>query len=423
VEFVRSLFGIAALGALLGLVDYIIISTMCDDICDCYVDDEGCREFFRPKTLYDSVTLDPKISYVSSRSGSIEWLRQNEAKVELVAETPAAIEQAPAITILVHGFRGVEGVVATYFKELASQLAHYPRYLGKIVVYDWKSTARDFFTVSSFERARFAKRQDGVPEDSLNLSVFDNSPFDRPQSYQNTNPYDSYPSYNSYQPTPTPPQPTYLDHEYFDGYRTRHNIIVYLVGWENKEYFNDQREAERNGAVQLLALVESLRRKNKTAKINLVSHSMGCYVIQQALMKKPAVGQLIHRIVWLAPDVDYGIFDDTDFVQAIAHIESLEVFYSRDDGALKWPSRIANSEKRLGASGAKNEVPRNVAMHDFTARLVRPDHPAMPDEHLRSEKDVETFFGDVATHTAFLTPSSGVPGMVAQMLSKDLNQP
>ena len=127
---------------------------------------------------------------------------------------------------------------------------------------------------------------------------------------------------------------------------------------------------------------------------------MGCYVIQQALVKNPDIRALLHKIVWLAPDVEYGIFDDADFVKAIAQIESLEVFYSRNDGALKWPSRLANRGKRLGASGAKNVVPANVTIHDLTGRLVRLDRPTSQNAS-QSDEDVDTILGD-ADHTAFL---------------------
>jgi esterase/lipase superfamily enzyme len=255
-------------------------------------------------------------------------------KVEFVADPPtsAKLDQASAITIFVHGFRGVDGVVATYFQETTSHLVRDPLYPGKVVVYDWPSTARDFFALSSYERARFAKLLDGVPqgipEFEANEPIYGYNPHQGPRLV-----------------------PDYIDYKYFNGYAHRHDQMWYLLEWESLEYQKDQKEARAIGAVQLAWLLVSLREINKNAQINLVAHSMGCYVIQHALTLNPSLASLIHKIVWIAPDVDYGIFDDGAFIKAIAQVASLEVFYSRNDGALKWPSRLQNGGQRLGASG------------------------------------------------------------------------
>ena len=219
-------FGKAAVYFLLFVLNPILLVYFVIDIgrnpCDYYADKKGCLEFHRAKTLYEGVTLDAQVSYVSSRSGNIRWLRQDEGRVELIADSPASagLEQAPAITILVHGFRGVDAVVATYFKELTSQLVHYPRYSGKVIVYDWASTARDFFALSPYERARFAKRVDGVLPDTLNFMPTYSFYYDNSRS--------NYATY-TYQP---PPQPSYTDYQYFDGYRTRQNVMKYFLFWE-----------------------------------------------------------------------------------------------------------------------------------------------------------------------------------------------
>jgi esterase/lipase superfamily enzyme len=72
-------------------------------------------------------------------------------------------------------------------------------------------------------------------------------------------------------------------------------------------------------------------------------HSMGCYLTQQALKLHPKIAGAIKKIVWLAPDVAYDVLDDVAFTRALTQVVSLDVFYSRNNGALKWPSRLEDA--------------------------------------------------------------------------------
>jgi hypothetical protein len=110
------------------------------DPCGVLLDRDGCLEFFRKKPLYENANLDAGLFYTSSRSEGLKWLRQEGSKVEL-APTPllaAVLEQAPAITIFVHGFRGVDSVDASYFQEMVSGIAGDRRFSGALIIYDWR---------------------------------------------------------------------------------------------------------------------------------------------------------------------------------------------------------------------------------------------------------------------------------------------
>jgi pimeloyl-ACP methyl ester carboxylesterase len=339
-------------------------------------DEAGCREFIRKKPPYENVVLGNSALFASSRhwpARPIEWLAQHDKSIQFVDNPPAALSAATQITVLIHGFRGIDTEVAAYFDELTNYLAANQRD-GAVVVFDWPSTARAWEGLSAYEKKLYRDLMD--------------------------HPQGTYPDNKPPGSLPQPPG------------SGAHTELYYVLLWEQSAYDTDKKAARAIGAPSLTALVNELAKLNSHARINIVAHSMGCYVVAQALEADPALANEIRKVIWLAPDVGDDVFERAGMRASLAKIESLDVFYSRDDGALKWPSRLANGQLPLGAYGPRDgsNVPRNVTMHNLTVALA----PLVPGH--TEKDDPESRFGDVAIHTAFFKTASGVPGMVASLL-------
>lgn len=369
--------------AVLAFVALAIVQIVHLNPCASEVDRAGCEEFIRRKEPYEAVTLGTRAYYVSSRDGGVKWLTQAGSAIVLsaTAPTPNTLTAAPMITVFVHGFRGVESVVATYFGDMVSFLASNDRFAGSMVVYDWASTARDWLAISPYERKLFIQPAEMVlPPTTL------------PMGYVAV-------SRNAF----------------YGGYAPRYPDLHYRLAWEEAQYTHDQVVAAGDGSTSLILLLDELRKLNATARINLIGHSMGCYVIERALQQRPDVARTLDTIVWLAPDVAYDALNDPGLATTLTKVSRLHIFLSREDGVLKWPSRIQNGIPRLGAVGPKGDVPSTVVVHDVTreiARLGRPPTPG-PDE------EETTILGDIAAHTAFLLTESGVPGMILELLREE----
>ncbi len=250
--------------------------------------------YFAPKP-YAGVKLQDGVMYVSARrfeTHGLEALTAGGNAVETKAwVAPAVARETPStVTILIHGYNAQEGKVATYFADLTVSLRNDASRSGPLIVFDWPAIA--------------------VPHDELPTS-------DRIRR-------DMY-SYTKN----TWSQPAYE----FNMYRI------------------DQRMAESVGATALVALLASLTERPGTT-VQILAHSMGCYLLARAMQQQPAAFSRVGSMIWLAPDVDATVVDEPWFRQTLGKLGTgLFVHYSHNDTTLAVLSRAANGIPRLGAMG------------------------------------------------------------------------
>ncbi|MBU1212899.1 MAG: alpha/beta hydrolase [Alphaproteobacteria bacterium] len=147
------------------------------------------------------------------------------------------------------------------------------------------------------------------------------------------------------------------------------------MSWEIGQYGADAVWARSEGAPGLVALLDLLASENGKRKIDIISHSMGCLVVADAMRKNQKAFRNVRRVFWLAPDLTYEVLEDDEVKNGIAEIETLHVMYSRNDAILKRLSAALHISGMLGSSGPANpdEVPANVVVHDFTDVLGTKD--------------------------------------------------
>lgn len=105
------------------------------------------------------------------------------------------------------------------------------------------------------------------------------------------------------------------------------------------------------------------------AKVSMISHSMGNYVLQKAMKaawtrnNQPLLASLLNQLVMVAADVDNDLFDtgapDNDDGQAIVNLTyRITALYSGRDSVLGMSAGLKHfGTRRLGRSGLANRPP------------------------------------------------------------------
>lgn len=105
------------------------------------------------------------------------------------------------------------------------------------------------------------------------------------------------------------------------------------------------------------------------AKVSMISHSMGNYVLQKAMAyawtrkNQPLLASLLNQLVMVAADVDNDLFDtgapDNDDGQAIVNLTyRITALYSGRDSVLGMSAGLKHfGTRRLGRSGLANRPP------------------------------------------------------------------
>ncbi len=228
------------------------------------------------------------------------------------------------VLILVHGYSAPDTVIATYFQGLIDYLLHDGLYGFPIVVYDWPSKARRWEEISEAEREGF-------------VAVLENAGLGNGRG----------------------------------GVRG----LSPGIRWEQVQYAADKDRARSAGADGLIRLLSTIRAVNKSRppRIKIIAHSMGSFVVFEALKKDSNVFTSVDHIVLLAPDLSRNIFEEVRVQFNLAKIPKVDVYYSHHDDTLKWLSTIANFRLPLGwkGPGQINRLPSQVRLHDVTDALGR----------------------------------------------------
>jgi len=288
--------------------------------------------YFTPRP-YAGVKLQDGVLYVSARrfeTHGLEALIASDTAVEVHAwSAPTVIRDATStVTILIHGYNAQESKVATYFADLTLSLRNDATRSGPLIVFDWPAIAVPFDEQPTADRIR----------------------------------QDMY-SYTKN----TWSQPAY----------------------EFNMYGIDRRKAESVGATAFIALLASLTERPGIT-VQVIAHSMGCYLLARAMQQQPAVFSRIGSMIWLAPDVDATVVDEPWFRHVVDKLGTgLFVHYSRNDTTLALLAHAANGVPRLGAVGrdASGAPIPKLEFTDMTAQLgvdgvhagyLRRNSPSLP---------------------------------------------
>lgn len=283
---------------------------------------------------YHGVKLLEDVTFVTSRSWyhysifntetyakfqerpvELKWLQRGDAGIELARSPPPALATNRPVIILVHGYSAPEQKVASYFEAFLGRLHTAIGKGADIVVYDWPSTARHFEELSIEERRDWIDPGMGTPGKSMASG--------------------------------------------FPGLR-----------WESHAYTTDVIAARSHGADGFLQLLRVLTAAEAQRHVIVLAHSMGSFVVMEALRKSKGPIGSIDRIVLLAPDVDARSLADPALMAALAAVPRVHVFFSRNDDVLLY-SRIKNVGPRLGRDGyvGARPLPGNIVLHDVTGHL------------------------------------------------------
>jgi esterase/lipase superfamily enzyme len=136
-----------------------------------------------------------------------------------------------------------------------------------------------------------------------------------------------------------------------------------VANHESGGYSLDRQSAAADGAPGLPFLLQRIQ-DLKPKKIAIVAHSMGSYVLVQAIESDPAVFAKIDRLVFVASDLPADALGTPKLREAIKEIPKVHVYWSRNDEALAY-SELLNG-RRLGMYGPTPVGPTNIYSHDST---------------------------------------------------------
>lgn len=296
--------------------------------------------YFMPSP-YAGVVLQDGVQYVSARrfeTHGLESLSAGSTTIERKAWSASAVARdAPStVTVLIHGYNAQEGKVAHYFADLARSLRTDAGHLGPLIVFDWPAVAVPLDELPTAQRLRHDLRS---------------------------------------QTRNTWSQPAYE----FNAYKI------------------DQRNAASVGTTAFAALLKELSASPGTT-IQVVAHSMGCYLLARAMQQDPATFSRIGSMIWLAPDVDATAIREPGFRAAVERMRTgLFVHYSRNDTTLSVLSRAANGTPRLGATGPGSDGGAPIGKLKFI--------------------DMTDAFGADAVHTGYLRKNSPSLPLIARQIA------
>jgi pimeloyl-ACP methyl ester carboxylesterase len=280
---------------------------------------------------YQSVELQRDVHYVTSRAWpkrtwfnieppsvtlrrpvELKWLAGTSTGVGFANGTPVGELPAGPVIVLVHGYSAPEHKVASYFAPFIDGLRGASP--ATFIVYDWPSTAQRFEDLTIEQRRDWISPPVGKPGQGAN---------------------------------------------WFGG-----------VSWEANAYNADRDAAQTAGAAGLVALLQALRARIDPARIMLIAHSMGSFVVMEAIARDPDSFTRLPRLVLLAPDVPRDALAAAKIQNALVSIGQVHIFFSRNDDILRL-SQLKNNTARLGRDGPGDAaaLPRNVQLHDMSGTL------------------------------------------------------
>lgn len=123
-----------------------------------------------------------------------------------------------------------------------------------------------------------------------------------------------------------------------------------LFSWASKggmaDYIYD-RDSALNAREGFLELLDNLARKHGISKVHVIAHSMGNFLVLDALAHSGKPGKPMGQLVMAAPDVDRNQFID-DIPKVRAFFRGMTLYASSNDRALTLSMRAASGMPRAG---------------------------------------------------------------------------
>ncbi|WP_185968418.1 alpha/beta hydrolase [Paracoccus sp. M683] len=203
---------------------------------------------------------------------------------------------------------------------------------------------------------------------------------------------------------------------------TDRQAVPILFSWPSQGDFRGY-VADRDSATyardDLVELLTMLSRSHAKGNITLVGHSMGAWLVMEAVRQLRLQGRddVVNRlqIGLAAPDIDIDVFRNQ--VAAVGRLSPpITVLVSRDDRALAVSSRLAGGKPRLGLASADDPQIKAMAERDGV-RII--DITSLPSINALNHDRFVVFaaryshaaqvgaFGELAQAGAFLLNATG----------------
>ena len=198
------------------------------------------------------------------------------------------------------------------------------------------------------------------------------------------------------------------------------NIFVFSWPSDGKitNYLNDRHDAETSGyafARGLMKLADFLRDPSEHnicgRKINLLAHSMGNYVLRNALQQAKKVSdakplnRIFDEVILAAADEDNDAFEYDFKLAGLPEVsQRITVYFNNGDLALRVSDLLKGNPDRLGHDGARkpHELPGKVVLVDVSNIITGDYHSYFLDDQ-KVGKDIVSILQGERSESATLS--------------------
>lgn len=167
---------------------------------------------------------------------------------------------------------------------------------------------------------------------------------------------------------------------------------IFVFSWASDAsllgYRNDRAVAEHSGyatARALLKVTDFLKNTSSNLacgqRVNLLAHSMGCYVLRYALQQAQKIDdgtrkipRIFDEVILVAADEDSDAFEHDYKLKLLPNTaKRITVYFNQDDTALAISDRLKGNPDRLGHDGADkpNNLSSKVVLIEVTKDAVK----------------------------------------------------
>jgi pimeloyl-ACP methyl ester carboxylesterase len=140
------------------------------------------------------------------------------------------------------------------------------------------------------------------------------------------------------------------------------------------EVYNIGRSNARGGSADAFADLVTFIHGQTGRRVNVIAHSMGGYLLLEAMRKHGSLADKIGKVALLAPAVPHDALEERVVAAALGKLERVLVFHSRHDTVLTVYGSARHASPMLGAVGPKlATLPSNLVAYNMEAKLMGRD--------------------------------------------------
>lgn len=262
---------------------------------------------------YARITLPGSAFYASARYSEggynkhVKWLVPTADYVRIREDAPSKLfGETGPITVLIHGYNTESGEFGSYFDDLIPYI--HEDHPSSVVVFDWPTNT------SAVARS---------PVMSILAMLLSSTP-----------------------------------------------IRVSFGSIEKAHFEQSVETANGPSSDRLNELFNFIGERSNGRRVDIIAHSLGCYLVVQALKKHKPVHPAIRNLILLAPYLHDEDLEAPSFKSQITSLKRVHLFYSKNDDVFQYVDRTV-----LGISGPRdlNSLPINFKLHDVTSILGTSD--------------------------------------------------